>query len=956
MRLHPLVLRAAFVCLLTVSATAVQAQSSLHEEADALLSQVTAAPPAAPTSDGEFLRRITLDLTGTLPTAEETRAFAADANPAKRLAAIDRLLASPLFPRQMAQFFDVTLMERRGNANIPQEEWHKYLFDSFQQNKPYNVLAREILSADGTATAAPRAAARFYLDRNGEPNLITRDVGRIFFGRDLQCAQCHDHPIVDDYYQLDYHSLLALVSTGTVVSIKEGDKQVNYYAEIAGADAQFESVFIKGTKHVALPQLFERPAVVETAFPVGEEYQTRPGENIRPVPKFSRRQQLAAQATDGTHRMFNENIANRLWGQMMGRGLVQPADLHHPDNPPLHPELMKRLGERFAAMNFDTRAFLRELAQTQVYQRSISAPGDLITPSIAAAGRVAELETQLQALQSTEAAAREAYNKALAEREASDAAVLPVSTEHTQALAKAADSLKKMDAAQKAVTNAQAALVAKQGIVKSVEEATAKTKEVTAKLPQDQELAQASQKFIDRLTQLSAELPALQKGVEDTTAALKAPMDELVASRTVVSGVDAKLAPLSDVLRAKDQAVQAARQAMEQAKTSTAQLKRQIETLKLVAQIKTTQDAVAAAGQTVTAGEATLEANRKLATDYLPVVAQKQTEMQTAEQLLATATQTLTGLQQEHQKQADVAKSVVDAATGAEAARVKLSQDPVLTEAAQKLKAKADELNVALAQHQTQVDAAALAMTKSQEQKTAADAALKSSQEEMSLRQQAVATTEAGLTAAKAKVEADRGAAATISTQAIDRLATELTVAPLKPLSPEQICWSILSATGVYQRHWQAEEAELNKTAPLTPEAQQDPAQVATRQREIEQRTYDKLKGNVGAFVAVFGAAAGQPQGDFFATADQALFTANAGVVTSWAGPAGGNVTERVMNQPDAAKATEDLYLSLFARTPTPDEVQDVNNYLTARAADRPAAVQELVWGLLTSAEFRFNH
>ena len=162
--------------------------------------------------------------------------------------------------------------------------------------------------------------------------------------------------------------------------------------------------------------------------------------------------------------------------------------------------------------------------------------------------------------------------------------------------------------------------------------------------------------------------------------------------------------------------------------------------------------------------------------------------------------------------------------------------------------------------------------------------------------------------------------------------------------------------TGVYSRHWAAEQAELDKAAPLTDAQKQDPAQVAARMRDIEQRTFDKLKGSVATFVAYYGAGAGQPQGDFFATADQALFAANAGAINGWVAPAGGNVTERVINAADPRAAAEELYLAVLTRPPTDVEIADVTQYLAARTADKPVAAQELVWSLLNSVEFRFNH
>src|SRR5207247_1645348 len=153
---------------------------------------------APPASDAEFLRRVYLDLAGTIPTADEARAFLADTDPSKREKLIDRLLASPAYARRMAQHFDVVLMERRPDSKVPRAAWEEYLRTAFAENRPYDALAREILSADGV-DAKTRPAAKFYLDRGFEPNLVTRDISRVFLGRNLQCAQCHDHPLIDAF-------------------------------------------------------------------------------------------------------------------------------------------------------------------------------------------------------------------------------------------------------------------------------------------------------------------------------------------------------------------------------------------------------------------------------------------------------------------------------------------------------------------------------------------------------------------------------------------------------------------------------------------------------------------------------------------------------------------------------------------------------------------------------------
>ncbi len=109
-------------------------------------------------------------------------------------------------------------------------------------------------------------------------------------------------------------------------------------------------------------------------------------------------------------------------------------------------------------------------------------------------------------------------------------------------------------------------------------------------------------------------------------------------------------------------------------------------------------------------------------------------------------------------------------------------------------------------------------------------------------------------------------------------------------------------------------------------------------------------------FVSIYAAAPGQPQNDFFATADQALFAANGGSINSWIAAAGGNVSERMVREKDPRKAAEDLYMTILSRPPLADESADVIGMLTARPKEKAAVVQELVWALLNSVEFRFNH
>ncbi|MGE3819696.1 MAG: DUF1549 domain-containing protein [Isosphaeraceae bacterium] len=346
----------------------------LHRRVDRLVEASLTVEPAAHSTDAEFLRRAFLDLHGMIPSAEEARAFLDDPSPYKRTRLIDRLLDDPAYAWRMAEIFDLTLMERRAETHVKTADWRAFLREAFAENRPYDQLAAEILAADGLERApGRRAAARFFLDRQAEPNLLTRDVARIFLGRDVQCSQCHDHPLVDDYKQAHYYGLFAFVSRTTLF---DQPGVGNVLAEKAEGDVTYSSVFKKGVTHKTGPRVLDGPAVPEPDVAKGAEYLLAPDKNnkVRPIPRVSRRKELAGAVAKANLPEFNKNVANRLWAILMGKGLVHPLDMHHADNPPSHPELLDLLAEEFAASGYDVKTFLRELALTRTYQRSSEPP------------------------------------------------------------------------------------------------------------------------------------------------------------------------------------------------------------------------------------------------------------------------------------------------------------------------------------------------------------------------------------------------------------------------------------------------------------------------------------------------------------------------------------------------------------------------------------------------------
>ena len=346
-----------------------QKELTLHQQVDALLQSTSTGfeDNAAPLcDDATFIRRVMLDLTATIPTADRTRRFLADKTPMadKRTRLITQLLGTQAYARRMQYLLDWILMERRTSENVASAPWEAYLRKAARENRSWSQLVREIL-ADGGADPKTRPRSRFYLDREFDLVVVTRDVGRIFLGKDLECAQCHNHPAVESYLQRHYHGLRAFLDRSYLYTDAKTKKKS--LGEKAEGDVTCTSVF-DDSKGKTDPRVLDLPGIPD---PTGtlKQYVTKPGKTQRGVPKYSRRGQLGVAVTADSNRAFRLNIANRLWAAMMGRGLVEPLDLSHADNPPTHPELLDLLGDALHAHDYDMRWFLGELVKTRAYQR-----------------------------------------------------------------------------------------------------------------------------------------------------------------------------------------------------------------------------------------------------------------------------------------------------------------------------------------------------------------------------------------------------------------------------------------------------------------------------------------------------------------------------------------------------------------------------------------------------------
>jgi hypothetical protein len=324
--------------------------AALARHIDAAIDRALAAAkltPAPPAADAEFLRRACLDITGVVPDADRAAAYLSSKDPARRAKLIDDLLASPRYGRHMADLWQALLVPRDAdNRRIPLEPLDHWLEESFNHDRPWDHLVRELLTASGTQEE--NAAVTFYL-ANLAPDKLTDRVSRAFLGVRLQCAQCHNHPFTP-WKQTDYWGMAAFfekVHTGG---------NVNKMAKTGGPLAIGEE---------GRGRLLKRPVsakVVPAKFFLGAEANLRPGEPRRPA--------LADWLTAPENPYFARAMVNRVWGQFFGRGFVNPVDDLRADNPPSHPELLQELAEQFAAGGFDVKDLVRAICLSQAYQRS----------------------------------------------------------------------------------------------------------------------------------------------------------------------------------------------------------------------------------------------------------------------------------------------------------------------------------------------------------------------------------------------------------------------------------------------------------------------------------------------------------------------------------------------------------------------------------------------------------
>ena len=341
--------------------------AAIDREIDARLKRnnVATAPPA---DDAEFQRRATLDLAGRIPTGAETDAFLADASPDKRLRLIESLLAGREMPFYWAQVLSNGLMPPESRRD---PKFLGYLRNGLANNKSWDRFVREMVVARPSGPDDQYAGVFLTARREAlKDNTMARDLGRALFGVNLRCAQCHDHPQVPEWSQRRFLGLSAFFTRSYEYTYKNPASQP--VAVLAERNAgELEYVTASGKKVV--PLLFlDGKAIVE---PVAAKDEPPPKDAPPPVPAFSRREALVRAALEPKSPYLKKAIVNRVWKQLMGRGLVEPVDMMHEGNPATHPELLDLLADDFVEHGYDLRRLIAVIMQSQVYARSSRRPG-----------------------------------------------------------------------------------------------------------------------------------------------------------------------------------------------------------------------------------------------------------------------------------------------------------------------------------------------------------------------------------------------------------------------------------------------------------------------------------------------------------------------------------------------------------------------------------------------------
>jgi hypothetical protein len=374
----PRTLVVVFLCSFGISQLAADDGNTVTRLIDAEVSarhvqnKITPAPRA---DDATLLRRLYLDLLGRLPTVAETEAFLADSNPDKSQRLIDTLLVHPEMPVYWRKVIDGWLNGYLGrdNRGVGYPEYLDFLERSLAANKPWDQLVRQLLLPSPT-DADQKGATHFIahrLNRSKEENHdhFATSVASGLFGVQMQCAKCHDHPFVEEWKQAHYYGIAAFFT-------RLERKPDNGLPFSERPDGEVKYLTKNKEEKLAAAMFFDSVVLDDATSPAKDGKTPK-----RDGPPVNRRELLANHALSPDSPYFKRSLVNRVWKQLLGRGLVEPVDQIHSANPASHPRLLDGLADDLAAHRFDLRRLLAGILHSETYQRASHLAGNSRPPA-----------------------------------------------------------------------------------------------------------------------------------------------------------------------------------------------------------------------------------------------------------------------------------------------------------------------------------------------------------------------------------------------------------------------------------------------------------------------------------------------------------------------------------------------------------------------------------------------
>ncbi len=316
--------------------------------------------PSELCTDEQFVRRVFLDLTGLPPSPEQLRAFLDDSRPTreKRDALIDELVGSEAYIDYWTnKWADLLQVNRKFLGAQGAKQFRLWIREKIAGNTPYDQFCREILTASGSNKENPPAS---YFKILRDPSVMMENTTHLFLAVRFNCNKCHDHPF-ERWSQDQYYETAAFFAQTALKRDPKNAKGNIGGTAVEGAKPLWEVVYTKDSGEIT----HERTGVVTAPrVPYDRE--------IELDPKLSRREQLAAWITSPENDYFAKSYVNRVWGYLMGVGLIEPLDDIRAGNPPTNPRLLEWLTEHFIASGFDVQDLMRTICKSRVYQLSIA--------------------------------------------------------------------------------------------------------------------------------------------------------------------------------------------------------------------------------------------------------------------------------------------------------------------------------------------------------------------------------------------------------------------------------------------------------------------------------------------------------------------------------------------------------------------------------------------------------